>query len=514
MTTPTSRAVTGSAKRPSLRRRYGRFALRVQGHLDGDLADRVVPWAAAAGLFVVFLLLELAVIRSQEGGSGMAAWLQAAWRRQHAGVGRPVGGVDPAWGSGALVAEPILYLARFVSPTAVFAAVQAGALAIGVVPLWRLARRDADLRAGAAFAVLTAYALAPTLHRTDLTAFHPEVIALPALLAAYRASRRGQWVIFMPLVVLVLLCRADLGITVAALGLLLVREGRRRAGVLTAVAGLAWSGAALALLRPHLPSGNLTPVAQFVARIATPLAVVPRLVTHPVSELHDLFSEPAVLFLVVVLAPLLFLPLVSPRELAPALPCLALAVLAGAAVQRSTAGAPVDLIPLASTIAPGMAFVFIATVFALARIGRRSVTRINVDRRVLTALVCGAALLFLVEAPSSPYRTPWRWGSVGAVGLARKHGAGLFDPRLAVAASPEVVALVAQRARVVELPLTPIDIGPIPAEVRGIVLDTTGVTATGDLRWPADERRRALGRLGRLGFAVAWRDAGIYVLER
>ncbi|MEZ5180654.1 MAG: hypothetical protein R2702_02060 [Acidimicrobiales bacterium] len=44
-----------------------------------------------------------------------------------------------------------------------------------------------------------------------------------------------------------------------------------------------------------------------MARATGPLAVVPRLLADPIQLGRQLFAEPSVLFLVVVLAPLLFL---------------------------------------------------------------------------------------------------------------------------------------------------------------------------------------------------------------
>ena len=139
------------------------------------------------------------------------------------------------------------------------------------------------------------------------------------------------------------------------------------------------------------------------------------------------------LFLVVVLAPLLFLPLVSPRNMAAALPCLALAMIADTAVQRVAQRGVVDLSPAAAHVAPAMAFVFIALVFALERVGEVSVTRVNVDHRLLLALLFGATLFFLTAAPTSPYRQPWNWGSRDAVDGARLEAAALVGEERSVA---------------------------------------------------------------------------------
>ncbi len=517
----TSDVVAVGAKKPgpTLRRRWDRFVLRVQGRLDDEGADRFLPWLFAAGTFVILLLLDAAALRAFEGGSGVGPWLQAAWRRQHGGAGFPMAGVDPATGSWSIIAEPILWLCRFVPAEAVFATVQAGAIALGIVPLWRIARDEAALRVGAATVVTAAYVLAPTLHRTNLSAFHPEVIALPALLYAYLHGRQGHVKRYAALVLVVLACRADLGITVGALGVLLISKDRRRLGVPTAAGGLAWSFIAVIALRPELPDAALTPSGEFVARITTPLAVIPQILAHPIAELGELLTEPSIGFLVVVLSPLLFLPLVGLRRLAVALPGLTLAGIADRAVQRSAQAGVIDLAPAAAHIAPAMAFVFIALIFALQRIGDRSVTRVNVDRRVLLALLAGATLLFVTAAPTSPYRKPWRWGGRDAVDGARLKAASMIAGDASVAVSPPAMAVVAERAEMVELPPNPADLvtarlNRIAKQVDVVLLDTNGTDPrTGDAFWPSDERRRVLGDLGHHGFAVTYRSHGVYLLR-
>lgn len=510
----------GSGSGPSIRRRWDRLVLRTQGSLDGETADRILPWLAGALVVTVHLALNAAALRALDGGSGIGPWLQASWRRSHGMAGQPVGGVDPARGSWSFVSEPILWLTRHVPPEAVFTTVQAAALGIAVLPLWRLARDEARLRVGAAVVVITAFALAPTLHRANLSAFHPELVALPALLWAYLRARQGRWLRYTAMVVLVLACRADLGLTVAALGLLLVLEGRRRAGTITIAAGLAWTVVAGLVLRPDTPDVALTPAGEFVARATSPLAVVPDLVLHPIIQARELLAEPSVLFLVVVLAPLLFLPLVSVRRLFVAMPCLVLAMIADRAVQRVAQEDVLTLSPAAAHIGPALAFVFVALVFALERIGTPSVTRVNVDRRVLFALLAGATLLFVTEAPSSPYRRPWAWGSRDAIDGARIEAADLVGPTDAVAVSPSAIALVAERADLVELPTDPHDltrarIERVARRADVVLLDTSEVDpVTGDPDWSPAAIERVLGRFTDAGLDVVYGAQGIHLLVR
>lgn len=511
--------MTAPARPPSLRRRWQRTVLRIQGNLDGEHADRLIPWLAAGVLFAVLVAVDVAAIRSLEGGSGLGPWIQAAWGREHGGVVDPVGGVDPARATLSLVSEPILWLTRVIAPAALFAIVQAGALALAVVPIWRLARSEARLRVGATTAVVAAYAMAPTIHRANLGAFHPEAIAVPALVWAYLHARRENWKRYVALVVLVLACRADLGLTVAALGLVLASRGQRRVGLATAGAGVAWVTAAVIAIDPSTPTGRLTPAGEFVARATSPLAVVPRLLTQPFSELGDLLAEPSILFLLVVFAPLLFLPLVAPRMLLAAAPCLVLAMIADRTVQRSAERGVLDLSPAAAHVAPAAAFVVVALVFALQRVGDESVTRVNVDRRVLLALLAGSALFFVAEAPTSPYQQPWTWGGRDSTAGAVLEAADRIGPDDAVAVSPTATAVVAARARLVEMPAGPVDYTPARIEevarwADAVLLDTSEVRAAGaDAVWTEADRNQVIDRFADWGLGVSYEAEGVLLFE-
>jgi hypothetical protein len=220
----------------------------------------------------------------------------------------------------------------------------------------------------------------------------------------------------------------------------------------------------------------------------------------------------------VVLAPLLFLPLVAPRRAAAAVPALALAMIADARVQEAAQRGVVTLSPAAAHVAPAMAFVFVALVFALERIGEVSVTRVNVDRRVLAALLAGSTLFFLTESPASPYERPWTWGGRDAVDGARELATADLGGDGRVAASPGAIALVAERAVVVELPLDPVDltaarIRSIASDVDAIVLDTTGSDPQTALDvWTEEERLRVVDGFVDRGFAVVQDAQGIVLL--
>ncbi|MEZ5137893.1 MAG: hypothetical protein R2711_03735 [Acidimicrobiales bacterium] len=160
-----------------------------------------------------------------------------------------------------------------------------------------------------------------------------------------------------------------------------------------------------------------------------------------------------------------------------------------------------------------------ALIFALERIGDLSVTRVNVDRRVLLALLAGATLLFLTESPSSPYEAPWSWGSRDAVDGARLEAADLVADEEAVATSPSVTAQVAARARLVELPPAPADLDAplldgLAERVDVVLLDTTGEDPlTRRPFWTGSDVRRVVRRLERAGFVSVYDAQGIRLLR-
>ena len=110
----------------------------------------------------------LALARYQDLGVGaqLGHYLQAVHLM---GAGRPpvvselgvnLFAIQAAW-----LFWPIAWLARAFPAAETMLTVQAVALGLGVVPLWRIARGPANLRSGAAGALVLAYAL----HRRSTT---------------------------------------------------------------------------------------------------------------------------------------------------------------------------------------------------------------------------------------------------------------------------------------------------------------------------------------------------------
>ncbi len=171
--------------------------LRWQARLDSQSWDRFLPWIFAGLIFVVLVSLALAQARSLGGGADLGTYTQAAFLVVEDGdpLVTVQGGTHILAQQAAFLFYPVAWLTSFLPIIPTLLVLQSGALAIGVVPLWRIARRLANLRVGAAAALVWAYALYPAVHSLNLSDFHPETVAVPALLFACLYGLSGRWIL-------------------------------------------------------------------------------------------------------------------------------------------------------------------------------------------------------------------------------------------------------------------------------------------------------------------------------
>jgi len=486
----------------SLRRRLDSFSLRWQARLDSEWSDRVLPWLVAVALFVVLVVPALAQARSLDAGLDLAVAAQAASRiREGAEPVDTIGtGVNFLAQQAAFGFYPVALVTLVVPTVPALLIVQSGALALAVVPLWKLCRRLANLRVGATATVVFAYAVYPVMHNLNLEGFHLEVVAVPGLLAMFVFGLTGRWRPFAVCVAVVLASRADLGLAVAGFGGLLVVEGRRRAGWITLGVGLAWTALCAVVIQPALGDGTFPHLSAFSGFGDSPGSVTWGMLRDPGEVLGRLFSEVNFDLVVTLLAPVLFLPVLAPRYLVPVLP-LQFVYLVAEVPPEARFGQ--------QTVA-ATAFVFLATAFALSRIGRRGVEKITVDHRVLGALLVAGSMFFVRDAASSPYRQPWEWGGQDAADGVRLAAAETIPDDAAVRASASVLLLLAERPVVEHLdPGMPPDPGLVGAGVDFVVVDGAQVPS-----WTHGQRVAFRGRMERAGFEVVLEGQDITLYAR
>ena len=210
--------------------------------------------------------------------------------------------------------------------------VQSAALALGAWPVYRLARRELDI-ASVAVGCAALYLLQPALAYTNLFEFHPEVLAVPALLFAFEALRRDRLGPMSLWTALALLTREDVALVVLAMGLLAASvPGPRRWTLALTLAGLAGVSLLLSfgVVMPVFGSGQ-TDYARMYARWGNSMGgVLGGVARDPLRALAELFATPGdpgdtrlkLLYHFHLLLPFGFLPLASPATLAVALPVL------------------------------------------------------------------------------------------------------------------------------------------------------------------------------------------------
>jgi uncharacterized membrane protein len=448
-------------------RRLDWLLLRWQARLDARWADRIVPWVLAFGIFVVYVGIALARVDRLEAGPTLARHVQAAWQLATGNPPEVTVGMD-----GNLFADrlPVLFvplaaLTRFLPAATTLLVAQAAALAIGVVPLWALARSVVRLRVGAAAALVVVYAAHPAMADLDLGDFHPQTMAVtPLLFAAFYAERR-QFGRFGLMAAIAVLWSAELGLVVATYGFVLLAEGERRVGLRAAVLGLVWTIGSLLVVQAPLGSTGLVAPGAFERYGDSALEVLIEMLRNPFRPIADMLQRPDVAVVAWVLAPLAFLPLLATRKLVPALPLTALVLIADVPVRGEDGGA---------RMAPLVAFAFVAATFALARLGRPSVERVIVDRRILIVLMAAALAGTATTSPLSPYERPWQLDRPGED--ARREALAVIPPVLAVRVPADLVTEVAERTKVEVVDIDERNPAAIVQDVDAVIIDESRYT--------------------------------------
>jgi uncharacterized membrane protein len=248
---------------------------------------------------------------------------------------------------------------------------QAIVLASGALPLAWMARHrlEAAWRGGGFVAslILALIFLAyPALGFVNRFEFHEETLVVPLLLTAFGCleAKRPGWMSIALL--LALLCKEDIGLTVAAFGVFAAWRlpERRWIGLAWAGLGAAWSLAALFVVVPAFRGAPSDTLGRYAWLGAGPSDILQTLFRDPGLAIQHVVGEPRRLWMLVkALLPTGFLALLSPTILI-ALPGLAINWLAGNLYQSSI---------YFHYIAPLVPIVFASTVFGLARAGGRRV---------------------------------------------------------------------------------------------------------------------------------------------
>jgi uncharacterized membrane protein len=231
--------------------------------------------------------------------------------------------------------SPVLYLlaplGRLLPGGTALVIAQTLVLAAGAVALYRyvarrLATRHDAERAAAGFALL--YLVNPSLHGVNLRDIHPQAFTIALVIAAALAfdTRRYGWC--AAALALTLGGREDCAVAVVGFGIwLALARGRWLAGASVATLAVAVLFADVTWIMPHFrgsPYSHLHRYRHLGSSLGDILMTLP---FRPWRWLLVVVTVKKLVYLVALLAPFGFLPLLAPRTLAAALPGLAMNLL-------------------------------------------------------------------------------------------------------------------------------------------------------------------------------------------
>jgi uncharacterized membrane protein len=274
-------------------------------------------------------------------------------------------------------------------------------LAVGAVPLYLLIY-DQARDALSATLLAAAYLLYLPLHYVNMAEFHPSALMVPLLIAAWRAMRQGRWRGYYLWLILALSCRIDAAFVALPLGIAIAswQKGRRRHGVYTALLALAWLAIDFAVVVPAVqriygPGAGDLVARRFGVLGDGPVEMLQTILTRFAFVAAQFADREKLQTLFDLFAPLGFVSLLHPLALTPALPILAINMLAASTWQNSVH---------AHYMAPVIPFIWIATGEGLAWLSRRRTRPSSWRLGNLGAVfvILNTALLSLLLSPFPP----------------------------------------------------------------------------------------------------------------
>lgn len=226
--------------------------------------------------------------------------------------------------------DPILALFapifRFWPEPNILLVTQAVVVALGALPVFWLGRlwlrNDRLAVAGAAV-----YLLYPPLQFAVLFDFHPVTLAAPLLLYCIWAAEAGKWWTLGICGTLAALTQEQVGLMLVMIAVwMAVRHpARRRQAIVLGSAALSWVVIAMAVIIPSFAINAANPhLVRYHELGDSPTDIITTLFTRPWDVLGVVATPDRALYLVILLAPLMFLPLAAPLLAACALPQLAI----------------------------------------------------------------------------------------------------------------------------------------------------------------------------------------------
>jgi len=191
---------------------------------------------------------------------------------------------------------------------------QSALLAIGAVPLYLLSRGVLRSRWLALLPAL-AYLLYPALGWLNLENFHPDSLGVPLGLFALYFMTRSRWRCYLVMVGMLLLVKEDVWLLVLPLGIYVAARKNLRVGLITVGVSVVWFLLAFFWIQPALSGVAAGSLDSWRIPFGGYGGLVESLFSRPWEVIAYMFTAEKVQYLVQLLTPLLFLPLLTWRAL-------------------------------------------------------------------------------------------------------------------------------------------------------------------------------------------------------
>lgn len=297
--------------------------------------------------------------------------------------------------------------------------IQTLALALGAWPLYLLANHVLQNKKPA-LAVSIAYLLYPALHWVNWYDFHPIAFLTPLFLAAFYFAEIKNWKWFAVFALLAASVQEDAVLAVAFLGIYLILRKEYKMGIATFLLSILYFLISVKFIMPYFGGGLLR-----LDRYD------PAVFYSPALLLKTAFSYPKLIYMLNLLWPVAFLPLLAPAAWLLLAPGLAQNLLTRYSPQFS-GNYQYDSVLIGA--------IFIATVFGL--------RKANKNKKVIGLLVVASALAFLVRSPVGFLNFPTEFFKENPHRDAMRNMLSHVPAGASVAANTNLVPHLADRERV------------------------------------------------------------------
>ena len=225
---------------------------------------------------------------------------------------------------------PLSLLYAFHADPHILLVFQTLALLSGALPVFLLTQKYIPEWPIFAPLMATAYLLSPALLGLNIFDFHPVSLATPLLLYAILALTYKRYVWFLIACILACMCKEDIPLSVALLGILVIWKYKLpRLGTTLLIGGLLWSFLAFKVIIPHFYPGVQANNYwyRYEALGSSPGAAIGNMLIHPWLLFTTFFTMDRFYYLIGLVRSVGFLPLLAPEWLLPALPSLAVNLL-------------------------------------------------------------------------------------------------------------------------------------------------------------------------------------------